>query len=338
MLEKLKIVNFQKHEKLTIDLDQHLTVLVGPSDAGKSAVIRALRWLVLNRPSGDRFIHWGAELAKVELTVDGRTITRKKSASYNAYLLDGKEFKALGQSTVPEEIAAVLRMDDTNFQRQHDSPYWFLDSAGKVSQELNRIINLDIIDESLGNAAAALRSAKADVSTAEQRLTAAQQKQNDLAWTQELDADIAALEQTEEYYNVKRENCARMRREIEGGENAKQSAADAVEAKSDLLPLLTLADQIREATAKAFALRSLVADAEKAAKSKAPPPNTLAPIVQAHGAVLSKLVALKSRISEYIIAEEESCQSVQKQCELQAEMTKQTGGICPVCGGKLRQT
>ena len=74
MLEKLRIINFQKHEDLTVSFDDRITTIVGPSDVGKSAVLRALRWVLTNQPDGSGFIREGEKNASVVLRVDGRTI------------------------------------------------------------------------------------------------------------------------------------------------------------------------------------------------------------------------------------------------------------------------
>ena len=47
-LSRLSLTNFQKHERLALDLDPRLTSIAGDSDRGKSAVLRALAWLCLN--------------------------------------------------------------------------------------------------------------------------------------------------------------------------------------------------------------------------------------------------------------------------------------------------
>jgi len=73
-LKKLVLENFQVHPKLSLDLDPHITCIIGPSDVGKSAVIRALRWLCQNVPDGAEFIRDGTKQAIVTLQADGKTI------------------------------------------------------------------------------------------------------------------------------------------------------------------------------------------------------------------------------------------------------------------------
>ena len=48
MLKRLRIKNFQKHGKVDISFDPHVTCIVGDSDAGKSSLLRALHWFLTN--------------------------------------------------------------------------------------------------------------------------------------------------------------------------------------------------------------------------------------------------------------------------------------------------
>ena len=160
MIEMVKIKGFQIHQDLTIEFDPRCTVLVGPNGTGKSCAMRAIRWLATNQPSGRRFINWDMEDARATMWADGRKLTRGIGKQGNWYALDGKRFDALGQGGVPEEVSSFLRIDDANFQSQHSLPYWMFSTAGEVARELNRIINLEVIDTSLARAAAELRKAK----------------------------------------------------------------------------------------------------------------------------------------------------------------------------------
>ena len=51
-IKKIIIDNFQSHEHTEIEFGPGLNVIVGPSDYGKSAVVRALRWVLYNEPRG----------------------------------------------------------------------------------------------------------------------------------------------------------------------------------------------------------------------------------------------------------------------------------------------
>jgi DNA repair protein SbcC/Rad50 len=85
MIESLKLLNFQRHERLEIDFDPRITSIMGASDKGKSAIIRSLRWLALNEPGGFEFLREGADEVLAALTVDGKRIRRIRGKSRNVY-------------------------------------------------------------------------------------------------------------------------------------------------------------------------------------------------------------------------------------------------------------
>lgn len=100
----LKGQNFQSLETFDLDISG-LTVLVGPSNKGKSAVFRALRGLFRNELPVE-FIRTGSSGLELTATVDGKVITaRRTSKGSTQYEIDGKEFKKLAK-TVPPELAA----------------------------------------------------------------------------------------------------------------------------------------------------------------------------------------------------------------------------------------
>lgn len=60
-LKRVRLENFQSHRNSVIDFDRGLNVIVGPSDSGKSAIIRAIKWALYNEPSGNYFIREGEQ-------------------------------------------------------------------------------------------------------------------------------------------------------------------------------------------------------------------------------------------------------------------------------------
>ena len=41
----IEIVNFQSHANTKLNFDEGVNVIIGPSDSGKTAVIRAMKWI-----------------------------------------------------------------------------------------------------------------------------------------------------------------------------------------------------------------------------------------------------------------------------------------------------
>lgn len=175
-LDKIKLENFQAHRFQEIEFSSTITTLTGSSDAGKSAILRALRWICLNDLKGSDFIRHGKKQAKVTLNIGASesrknlfTIIRAKGKSENSYRLNKSKYVAMG-TKVPTDIFKTLNLSEINFQGQFDPPFWFGLSAPQVSRELNSVIDLSVIDSALSNAAGAIRKANDKKSVIEDRL------------------------------------------------------------------------------------------------------------------------------------------------------------------------
>lgn len=154
MLQSIEIENFQSHIDSTLELHPNVNLIVGESDNGKSAILRAIYWCAMNQPSGNNFINWNNKknIASVTLINDHHTIIRSMGKSINAYFIDDfdDELTGFGRS-VPEVINQALRLNELNFQRQKDVFFLFDKSAPEVGRYLNTVIDLDIIDSSLSH-------------------------------------------------------------------------------------------------------------------------------------------------------------------------------------------
>jgi len=144
MLKTIELQNFQSHKNTLLEFDPGVNVIVGQSDSGKTAIIRALRWMVWNRPSGDAYCStWGGD-TKVTIDTDDAYIVRSKDTE-NKYILGDTHFTAFG-TNVPDEITKALHIDEINLQQQLDSPFLLSESPGSVAEFFNRIARLDKID------------------------------------------------------------------------------------------------------------------------------------------------------------------------------------------------
>jgi len=166
MLEQLTIKNFQSHKDTTIAFHPGVNALVGISDSGKSAVLRAIYWVLENRPSGEGFVsHWNRSDdgllsdTSVTLLLNGKKIVRLRNKSTNTYFIDNVRLDAVGRD-VPQEVLDVMNMTDVNVQRQLDAPFLLSQSSGEVARFFNKIIKLDDIDKVLSTADSVKRETK----------------------------------------------------------------------------------------------------------------------------------------------------------------------------------
>lgn len=191
MLERMLIQDFQGIQKLEVKFDNELTTIIGPSDAGKSACLRAFRWVAENK-AFDRIIRDGATQARVEVWIDGRSVVRQRSKSDNLYFLDGVEFRAFGVN-VPDEIAQLFRVGDQNFQGQHDTVFWLQDSAGEVSRKLNALVDLSVMDRATSGILNRLRQCQSFVQAYREMVDKAKVKRDELRWVIEAEKKLNDL-------------------------------------------------------------------------------------------------------------------------------------------------
>lgn len=174
-LQALSVKDFQRHKLREIKLSRWITSIQGPTDAGKSSLLRALRWVCLNDQRGVEFVREGARRAVVALGFrhkkQDHKVSRVRGGQENTYMLDDTIFRSFS-ANVPEDVARVLRVNEINFQGQHDPPFWFNETAGEVSRQLNSVIDLSVIDQVLSVIAATVREADARVKLCAERVEA----------------------------------------------------------------------------------------------------------------------------------------------------------------------
>jgi len=159
----LEVTNFQPHASLRIKFGPLVNCIKGPNGRGKSSLIRAIRWVVFNRPLGDSVIKWGEEKSRVIIRTESTKVSRSRGNKLNCYRINGgRPFDAIGTS-VPAAVTDSLRFDEINFQKQIDPPFWLTLSPSEVAKELNRIVDLEIIDKAAAAAASKLRAVQAEI-------------------------------------------------------------------------------------------------------------------------------------------------------------------------------
>lgn len=160
-IHRVIIEDFQSHRNTEIELAPGFNVIVGPSDQGKTAILRAIRWVLYNDPRGTDFIRAGATKAKVTLVMnDGTLITRERSSSRNRYSVAGpgeeeQWYEGFGQG-VPEEVMVATGVRPVKLDEDHQvtinlgmqlAPPFLLDNNGAIkAKAIGRINGVHILD------------------------------------------------------------------------------------------------------------------------------------------------------------------------------------------------
>lgn len=341
MITKLRLRNFQKHTKLEIELDPLVTCLVGPTDSGKSAVMRALRFLMLNKSgiNSDDFISWGKDVLKVSLIVDGHTIQRIRGKGENLYKLDGGTYKSFGNS-IPAAIQSILNCGPNNFQRQLDGQFWLTESAGQIAKNLNQIVNLEIIDSATANVNSKLRRIQTECEMIEERRNDAEREMNETKWTVAAVKSIDAIKRLDRERSEIAQNGSRIAKVIADVRNLTRHSINATAVAKTGVELASLIASA-ERTARRIGRASQIVNQIQETKTFL---NISIPDIKPLSEFRKKADALseRRRMAEYYFTEIASLEA--KAClenkKLQ-EKKKQLGQLertsrrCPTCGRSL---
>lgn len=202
MIRKIEIKNFQSHKDTVLDLSKGVNVIVGPTDSGKTSVIRAIRWVAENRPRGTEFRSWWGGDTEVSLTITNRgQVTRRRTKSENVYVdKKGRKTTTMTAGAVepPESSLEILQIDRESVQEQHDSPFVLSETSGAVAKRLNEVTDLSHVDRALSIAKARHTKAKNTYEWHKELKEEAAKKVEELAWVPELLEKLDALEVLEQ--------------------------------------------------------------------------------------------------------------------------------------------
>lgn len=164
-IKNVELHNFQSHSDTKLEFDRGLNVILGNSDAGKTAILRAIKWALYNEPKGDYFIRQGERDVSVTVTFsNGVVVERSRTPSKNSYYLKdahGEEMRFEGFGLdVPKEITDATNMykislDNSNnksilnIAEQLDGPFLLNEQASLRASAIGRLIGVNYVDDAL---------------------------------------------------------------------------------------------------------------------------------------------------------------------------------------------
>jgi DNA repair exonuclease SbcCD ATPase subunit len=332
------VENFQTHEKCDIEFDPLITTLVGPSDVGKSSLLRALRWCCLNRPRGDGFIRHNSKWMRVRLKVDDTTIRRERGGSENVYALDKAEYRAFGND-VPDAIQQRLKVCDLNFVGQHDPPFWFNLSPPELARQLNKMVDLDAIDQVTSRLAQQLRQLATEAKVVDSRLVEAQQEYKDLAYAVRADDDLKVVEK----WDTRQIACADLLQKItqyvDGLTEAQVKLQSTQQAGKAGDRVVELGDLAMSHSKQLSQLNDVIGDIEEHRDLigvKVPSLDNIGELGDAADGWASKAKLLGLLISSCQDDAEDLDEAKGKLDKAQSQLTEELDGRCPLCGGEMK--
>lgn len=341
MLTSIEVWNFQSLKHKKIKLSPTVTTLVGPNDKGKSALVRALQLVCLNKlsRSPDGYIRHGKKSLKVKLKFDKHTLIREKGKGVNSYTLDGQRLEAFGKGKVPEQIETLLNVGRENFQRQLDQHFWFSETPGEVSRRLNQMVNLGLVDRSLSHLAAELKQSKGKAVLVADNLKGNKKRVKALEWVPALERKLERVEQAER----EAEKATRNASELETLVNAFRDALSELKGLKRILgagkEAVTMGKMARIARRKYNRLKTLIHDireAEEFVQLKIPDIRVLVTIRSTADETANRWRRLRFLIEDIQKGEDELW-SLKGEIEAKESKLAKLGKNrrCPKCGGKL---
>lgn len=219
-IKKVILENFQSHKYTEIDLDPSLNVIVGPSDQGKSAIIRGIKWALFNEPSGDFFIREGAQECSVSIIFSDNTkIKRYRSNRRNAYyyydsLGNEEVYEGFG-TNVPQEImdkTGIRKisidsslMESINIGEQLESPFLLSTKSSHKANAIGRLVGVHIIDDALKDTLRDVRNLKIENNSHKERLEDLRKSLKEYDYLEDLKKRYKKLEEIRDKIQCKQE-------------------------------------------------------------------------------------------------------------------------------------
>lgn len=353
MIRRLFVRNFQSHKKSELIFHPNVNALIGRTDSGKTALLRAIKWLKDNRPLGTSFVsHWNQDKdgvpvknTQVLLENDRRTIVRRRNSEFNGYLLssdNNEEPDSLDAGKdVPSEIEKILNLDSVNVQNQMDAPFLLASSSAEVARFFNSQIRLDLIDRVLSNAELRRKRIKQDLTREQEKIDAREKQVQALSWLDDAETLLKKAASLEKIVNDCDEIEERLSGEIDAVESCESKIKDfakVVAAEKTLKKTRDLLSVMEEKDHEARSLRDSISKYESTQKEI----DSIPDMVNAT-ALLRALLKMKnaldkkrdefSALDQSIGLYEECERAIDRQRETIEENWALLPDVCPLCGG-----
>ena len=216
MLTRLRLRNFQGWEEVDLPLSQ-ITAIVGETDMGKSALLRAITALAYHSGDVKTYLREGADSFFIELTTsEGHVVSYERGTGINRYTVDDVVYDKVGRE-VPSQVIETLGIrpvsvgdDDfllVQYQAQQDGPFLLADGGARATRLLGGVADVARLHEV---AKVANREARSLSTKANQHAETVERLKEDLARYEPLDAVkdlveeypelVSLLYQTQQHY------------------------------------------------------------------------------------------------------------------------------------------
>ncbi|QOV91857.1 AAA family ATPase [Humisphaera borealis] len=256
MIRRITLENYMSHAHTVIEPAAGLTVLVGPNNCGKSAVLSAIQ-SVCGETSSDYMVRHGEKTARVTIeTDDGHTIVWQRKGGSTSYTIDGTDIHRVGRGRngLPDDLHTLLRMpliespSGRKFQVHFGSqkePIFLLDSDSDLaaffssSAESERLMEMQRRHKSkVTSRRAEQRAIEADLARLGGKLASLEKLEDLTPGVQKAEADHRALLEADRAFKILKDRIDRLDRLSRQAQRLSAELA----ATNELQPPPTLAD------------------------------------------------------------------------------------------------
>jgi len=344
-LNRVTIEGFQSHKKTVLDFHAGVNAISGDTGHGKTAVVRAIKWCILNECDDSAFIRHGQSEVSVKLEFSDFTLERIRNTTGNIYKLTigGKTetFKAFKQ-TIPSDIVDILNMNQINLQEQLDSHFLISKTPGERAKMLNNLVDLSIIHESIsGIKKEALQNSR-DIENVTEQIEENRKAFGAFKFLVQLEKDVEAYEVLQEQFEKVTEAKDELSNMIERVEELKERA----ESYSDLISMSSKVDRVlksveeykkqaRQLITIAHLINSICDSKEEYQKFEA--------LIELEPKVKQAvdLVMSIDKIYGLIEKQKDLMQEIERReidvAELETEYIEKLPEECPLCGNQMIQ-
>ncbi|CAN5679732.1 hypothetical protein BH24ACT15_BH24ACT15_32210 [soil metagenome] len=231
----IEITDFQSITQATV-VAEGLTVVVGPSNRGKSALLRAVEAALFNRV-GDQFVRSGATVATVALELSDRdpamvphTVIWAKGDGRNQFRVDGEDYAKVG-TKAPDILRTLGFRDVVIGARQRDGkseggevlrpqvarqfgfdPVFLFDRPGAFVNELMvRVSRLGVLQRAGRQCSLDLKTQKQLLKVRQQDLVVAEAERARLAGVEAVRQRVLVLKQRQTQHVEAQQRALRLR-------------------------------------------------------------------------------------------------------------------------------
>ena len=351
---KVTVENFQSIKRAEIDVDG-FTVITGPNNSGKTALMRAIRGAFQNAP-GSAFIRHGEKECRVEVDLGDTSFTWEKGKK-PAYEIDGKVLHP--GKNIPDEIAEtgvthIMAGGEKIWPQmapQFTGQVFLVDKPGSaLAEAVADVERVGKLNRALKSAESDKRSATSEAKVRKKDLEAQQDRLQAFDGLDDVQAQVEALE-------AAAERTGRIEQAIVGLDKLSTRLADARDTVDSLSGVDSIVVPSRDAFQSAVDLGRECKDVERLGESlisaraeleRFEPLNAALETAKLLDAVeeidlspLSSLDGLKASLvdarTNLLSIEKEVSQALKELSGAKSEVEEILGGMseCPTCGAAV---